>query len=244
MAAVLAVALGMSCPGRAHAGDLTGKTSALDTILFFSGVDLWRHGTFAHAGALWSPGGLDRDGFVLKASGGAGTYRYRSDGLSTDVTGHALSFSLLPGWRFRQGAFILTGFAGLEVQRHDLSPDDASNSLRGTSTGIRGIAELWYEPTQSSMIAADISATNIGPSYSGKAAAGLRVFERFYFGPEISGFSFDNSYRQIRIGAHVTALKNGPYEWSAGAGWSRDSDEREGFYERLGLLMRFGNASL
>jgi hypothetical protein len=83
-----------------------------------------------------------------------------------------------------------------------------------------------------------MSATSIGPSYSARGALGWRLFERFYIGPEITGFSFDNSYRQLRIGAHITALTLGVFEWSAALGWSRDSDDREGIYGRLGLLMR------
>jgi hypothetical protein len=98
--------------------------------------------------------------------------------------------------------------------------------------------ELWYEPTPLTMMAADVSATSIGPSYSARGAFGWRVFDRFYFGPEMTGFAFDDNYRQFRIGAHLTALKTGAFEWSAGAGWSRDSDDREGIYGRLGLLMR------
>lgn len=237
VAAVWAAALGCACPGQTKAGDLT---VGADKILFFSGVDLWRNGAFTHAGGLWSPQGIDNEGFALKLSAGAGTYRYRSDALSSDITGHALSFSLLPGWRFKRDGFVVTGFAGLEIQRHDFSPDDTENTLRGTSVGVRGALELWYEPTSTSMISADVSATSIGPSYSARAAAGWRISDSFYIGPEIAGFAFDDSYRQLRLGAHVTAFKTGAFEWSAGAGWSRDSDHREGIYGRLGLLRRFG----
>jgi hypothetical protein len=221
--------------GAARAADLNFGAGK---FLFFSGLDLWRHGAFSHGGALWSAQGPDREGFVAKLAAGAGSYRYRSDRLRTDISGRVLSLSLLPGWRFKRGGFTLTGFAGFEWQRHSLAPDDPGSALRGSYAGIRGTAEIWYEPTATTMVAADISATSIGPSYSARGAFGWRMLDRFYLGPEIAAFAFDNNYRQWRIGAHVTALKAGAVEWSAAIGWSSDSDDRDGIYGRLGMLVR------
>ncbi|HVX98449.1 MAG TPA: cellulose biosynthesis protein BcsS [Pseudorhodoplanes sp.] len=232
-AAVCAAALSGVCAARA--ADLT---FGAEKFLFFSGLDLWRHGAFSYGGGLWAPEGIDQDGFVFKLAGGAGRYRYRSGALNADITGDALSFSTLPGWRFRRGAFIVTGFAGFEMQRHELTPDDVTSRLRGISAGIRGAIEGWYEPAPGSMIAADLSATSIGPSYSGRLAFGWLLFDRFYAGPEGTAFSFDGNYRQYRVGVHVTALQAGAFEWSGGLGWSRDSDDRKGLYARLGMLMR------
>jgi hypothetical protein len=233
----VALATAMGNFGVARAADLT---LGAERILFFSGIDLWRHGVFSHGGALWSAQGADREGFVAKVAAGAGTYRYRSDGLGTNISGRVMSLSLLPGWRFKRGSFTLTGFAGVEFQRHDLSPDDVTSALRGSYAGVRGAVEVWYEPSATTMIAVDASATNIGPSYSARGAFGWRVAERFYAGPEIAAFAFDNNYRQWRVGAHVTALKTGAMEWSAALGWSTDSDNRDGIYGRLGLLVRSG----
>ena len=170
---------------------------------------------------------------------GGGTYRYESGFLANaEVFGREFTASVLPGWRFRKDSFILPVFAGLDVQDHRLSPDDPSNKLRGTSAGFRGGFELWYEPNAGTMVSADVFSTMIGPSYSGHAAFGWRVFDRFYLGPEIQAFAYDNSYRQFRAGAHITAFKTETAEWSAGAGWARDSDHREGVYGRVGVLMR------
>lgn len=33
-------------------------------LLLFAGTDLWRDGHFLYGGLLWSPGGVDRDGFT------------------------------------------------------------------------------------------------------------------------------------------------------------------------------------
>jgi hypothetical protein len=46
-------------PGRAEAGGPNPPS-----FLLFAGTDLWRYGAFAYGGTLWSPGGVDADGFT------------------------------------------------------------------------------------------------------------------------------------------------------------------------------------
>jgi hypothetical protein len=207
--------------------------------LLFSTADLWRHGGFAHGGIVWSPGGVDNSGFALKLMLGGGVYRYISGALGdAEVSGRLLAASILPGWRFVQGKFIATIYAGLDIENHRLSPDDLSAGLRGGYAGLRLNAELWYEPTSFTMIAADGMVSTIGTSYNARLALGWRAFDRFYLGPEVQGFAAGDNYRQFRAGVHVTGLKTEMFEWSASAGWATDSDERDGLYGKLGLLLR------
>ena len=207
-----------------------------DTFLLFSGTDLWRHGSFSYGGMLWSPGGIDREGFTFKLLIGDGAYRYTS-GNTTVNAKQAVGFAL-PGWRFIVDGAIISVFAGLDAQHHRLTPYDPGSSLAGTHLGIRGAVEFWYEPDPQTMIAADASITSVGPSYSMRAAYGWRMFDAFYIGPEIAGFSSDDSYQQFRAGLHITGLKWRLLEWSAALGWATDSDDRDGLYGRIGLLVR------
>ena len=64
-----------------------------------------------------------------------------------------------------------------------------------------------------------------------------RHLRRLGVGPEVLA-SGDTSYRQFRFGAHVTSLRMGGYEFSAGAGWVTDTDKRDGVYGRIGVLVR------
>jgi hypothetical protein len=208
------------------------------TVLIFSGADLWREGGFLHGGILWSPQGLSDDGPVLKLLFGAGAYRYRSGALNdAEVTGRVFSASLMPGWRFKRGSFIVTLFAGLDMQDHSLSPDDPSSSLNGSLAGVRSGFELWYEPTARMMVSADASYSTIGGSYGGRVAMGWRVFNQIYLGPETAFFNC-NDYQQHRVGLHFTGFRSLDYELSAGVGYVKDSDARDGAYFRLGLLAR------
>jgi hypothetical protein len=159
-------------------------------------------------------------------------------GAMAAVTGRLFTGSILPGWRFVRGKLFVTFYAGLDLQNHTLTPDDPSAGLRGSYAGLRGNVELWYEPTTFTMVAADGSISTIGASYNARAAFGWKVFDRYYLGPEVQGFAAGDNYRQFRAGVHVTGLRTAMFEWSGALGWATDSDDRDGVYGKLGLLMR------
>lgn len=234
-AMVFAAAVGVCCVGVSTSPVRAGDDGA--HFLLFSGADLWRDGAFVHGGLLWSPGGFDREGFTLQAVISGGTYRYQSGALDVRVTGVEKSAQLMPGWRFKRDRLEIKIFAGLDIKNDITMPFDPSNRLHGTSAGARAAVDLWFEPTPSTMIAADVSLTSIATGYSARAAYGWRLQDWFYLGPEAQTFAC-LGYSQMRLGAHATALKTGPFEWSAAAGWAVDNDRRSGLYARLGVLMR------
>jgi hypothetical protein len=205
--------------------------------LYFSGADGWRNGIFAHAGVSWSPGGGEQEGFVLKFLAGGGGYRYWSGALRSEVDGVHYLASLTPGWRFKFDKLEITTFAGLDLQEHRLFPDDGANRLRGTHIGARLGADLWYEPFSQMMLSANISTSTIAWGFWTRAAAGWRVFDALWVGPEAHALG-DPTYRQFRLGMHGTALKTDRFEWSAGVGFVTDSDQRNGPYARIGVITR------
>jgi hypothetical protein len=237
VAAMLVAAGVMVCANGRPATAQDGQAAL--RFLLFSGADLWRYGGFVYGGMLWSPAGLDQPGFTLKLLTGTGVYRYRAGILdSVEVTGRQALGSILPGWRFKVAGFEITAYAGLDLQDHRADPDDPFARLRGGHTGLRTGADLWYEPFPGAvMLAANLSVSSIGRSYWARAAAGWRLMDRVWLGPEALALG-DESYRQVRLGLHATSLKTGRFEWSAGAGWVKDSDDRRGFYGRLGVLTR------
>lgn len=233
VAAVVATGSAVGGTTVAHADTTTDGEAT--HFLLHGGFDLWRNGGFGHGGLLWSPGGLNKEGFTLKLLLGGGTYRYRSG--ATEITGRQYLASALPGWRFKDGTIELTVFAGLDVQQHAFNPNDPANRLRGFNVGARGGFDLWFEPMPAAlMMTASVSASTIGKNIWVRGAAGIRAFD-LWLGPE-SVFCGDETYRQLRFGAHVTGLRTGIFEWSAGLGWVTDSDKRSGLYGRLGLLVR------
>jgi Cellulose biosynthesis protein BcsS len=232
VAAALAVCSVCVAADPARAGDDSAQ------FLLFSGADLWRDGRFLYGGLLWSPGGINNDGFTFRLLGSGGIYRYRSGALANaTVFGRETETQLLPGWRFKRGRLEVKVFAGLDVKQDATSPYDPSSRLQGTSLGVRGAVNLWFEPTPATMLSADASLTSIANGYTARLAYGWRLHDWFYLGPEAEAFACVG-YSQYRVGVHMTGMRTGDWEWSAAAGVSTDSDRRVGPYLRLGFLMR------
>jgi len=206
-----------------------------EKFLYFSGFDLWRSGGSFYGGVQWAPRGLNEDGFTLKLLLAEGSYRYLAG--NTSIRGTGLLASIMPGWRIKRGDFEIKLFAGLDLQNHRLSPDDPANGLRGNHAGLRVAADLWWEPTATLMFASSISGSTIGTTFGVRGAAGWRVMDRFWAGPEMET-SGDEVYRQYRIGAHLTSFKTAAFEWTLGAGYVEDNSHRSGLYGRISLLTR------
>lgn len=215
--------------------DILRGGTGTETFLYYSGFDLWRGGGSFYGGLQWAPGGLNDDGFTLKLLFAEGSYRYLSG--ARTVRGTGLLAAILPGWRIKRGNLEVKVFAGLDLQNHRTSPDDPASSLRGSHAGLRVNAEAWWEPTASVMFASSVSASTIGSSFGIRGAAGWRVLDRFWTGPEVEA-SGDPVYRQYRVGVHVTSFRMAAFEWSLGAGYVEDNSDRAGLYGRVSLLTR------
>ena len=68
-------------------------------------------------------------------------------------------------------------------------------------------------------------------------AGGWRAFETGWVGPEIA-MSSDRFSEQYRVGAHLTGLRTGAFEWSLAARYVQDSFRRTGMYGRISVLAR------
>jgi hypothetical protein len=214
-AASVAAALAFVCVSAVPAGAGNDDDDA-HTILF-SGRDIWFNGAFLNGGMLWSQSSLEEDGFLVKVLLSGGLYRYNAGDLGGErVIGEEFQVQVLPGWHVKRGSFEAKVFWGPEYPHHHLSPDDPGNRLRGGKLGLRFSAELWDEPTATTMIAADGSLSTIGGSNSARAAFGWKMLDQFYAGPETQVYGGDG-YAQWRLGIHVTSMKTGDAEWSAAA---------------------------
>ena len=188
VATSVAAAFIVCCVG-VSAGPVRARDDGV-RFLLFSGADLWRDDRFMHGSVLWSPGGLEREGFTLYALLSGGSYCYQSGALNNAwVTGTEEEIQLLPGWRFKRVALELKVFAGLDIKNDVAAPYDPSNRLHGTAAGVRAAVNLWFEPTPSTMIAADAALTSIATGYSARAAYGWKLNNWFYLGPEAQTFA-------------------------------------------------------
>ncbi len=167
-----------------------------------------------------------------------GRYSYNSSALQTKIDGTMLSGAALPGFRFVRNALTVGLFAGPVVQDYRLSPYDPGSRLRGLYVGAQLATDVWYQPTATIMAAVNGSLVSIGPTGYLRGALGYRVLDAMFVGPE-TAMLWCGNFQQLEVGAHLTGLHVGTSEWSAGAGWSMDSDRRSGPYLRLGVSAKY-----
>jgi len=213
----------------------------LPNYLLFAGTDLWRYALFLYGGMLWSPAGLNSGGFTLKLLLDGGNYTYKS-GPGSDIGATLWSAAALPGWRFWHDGLIVSLFAGPIAQDYRLVPNDPGSRLHGAYAGGQVAAEIWYQPSPATMASLNGEITSIGPTGSVRAAAGVRIFDRAFVGPEVKDIwccGAGSGYQELQLGLHVTALRIDTLEWSMAGGWGLDSDRRDGPYFRLGMNARY-----
>lgn len=235
VAAFMAAAAGVVCAAgqQATAGGLDDRS-----FLLFSGTDIWRYGDFLYGGFLWSPKGLDRDGFTFKMLLDGGAYSYVSGAPQQTIDGTKLSAAALPGWRFTRGALNVTVFAGPVVQDYRLTPNDPGSHLHGLYVGGETAVDVWYQPNAMTMAAFNGAIASIGPTGYAREAIGIRVFNRAFVGPEIEQI-WCADFEEIEFGAHLTGLRINSVEWSLASGFALTSDQRSGPYLRLGVNTRY-----
>lgn len=203
--------------------------------LLFGGYDLWRNGVSLYGGFEWSADAAAESGPVFRLFVSEALERYQSARFIyvSDIS----RASLLAGWRFKFGAFELKMLAGPDLEHRASTPDIRDKRWRGSHGGVRVALEGWAEPTPETMLACSFYATTVARSYGARLAAGWRMLDRFWLGPEMSGSS-DEFSRQTRVGLHLSGLQLAALEWSAAAGYVRDSFGRDGIYTRLGAALR------
>lgn len=154
------------------------------------------------------------------------------------MDGTLLSAAALPGWRATRDGISVGFYAGPVVQDYRLTPNDPGSRLRGLYGGAEFDGNIWFQLSPTMMATANASILSIGPTGSARAAAGWRLFEPFYVGPEAQEI-WCADYQQLRLGAHVTGFRIDGVEWSAASGWAVESDGRSGPYVRLGFNARY-----
>jgi hypothetical protein len=235
VAALVTATTVMACAAgnRATAGGLDDHS-----FLLFTGTDIWRYGGFLYGGFLWSPKGLDTEGFTFKTLLDGGAYSYVSGTLQQTVDGTKLSAAALPGWRFIRGGLNVAVYAGPVVQDYRLAPADPGSRLHGLYAGGEAAVDIWYQPSAMTMAAFNGAIASIGPTGYARGAIGVRVFDAAFVGPELEEI-WCADFEELEVGAHLTALRIHRVEWSMASGLALTSDQRSGPYLRLGVNTRY-----
>jgi hypothetical protein len=207
-----------------------------DRMMYFGGMDASKWSLGAHLGAQWAPAGFDRDGVILRFFWSENLERFTTDARLPAQYTQVSRVALLPGYMFRAGKVDVQLMAGVEYQGDYRVSNWPRASARG-QFGMRAVADIWWEPTRELMVQYALTGTTNDNGYTTRIAAGWRLFDAFWIGPEAT-LSRDYFSKQTRVGGHLTGLRTGSYEWSFAAGFVHDNFQREGLYARFGIMLK------
>lgn len=211
----------------------------LKTVLFGS-LDAGRSGFVTLGVKQTLSGPLDRSGFVSLATVGYGGTPAKTavETASGSVVRPTTQTSAMIGYQWALDRVFLAGFVGPEVDAQQ--PVTLGDIPRASHPrlGVRFQGELWAHPTESTLLVGTVVAGSARGSLWTRTALGYRLWDNVFVGPEAS-LSITDSYREWRLGGHVTGLQLGRVSVGLSAGWRRDQDAgHEGAYVNLSAYVR------
>lgn len=194
----------------------------------FGSVDVGRS-LFLTTGAKQTlVGPLHRTGFVVMEATGIGFTRERFGGeASLPALRFTTQSSVMIGHQWSMNGLFLAAFIGPELQHEQLTVAGRIYRFSQPQYGARAQFELWANPTADTLLTATVVAGSARTSLYGRASAGYRLFGGVYAGPEV-GTYLTESYRETKVGAHVTGMKWGILEGRVSGGWTVTDDKRPG----------------
>jgi hypothetical protein len=210
----------------------------------WTGVDFAPDAYYVYLGAVTGLNAQDintQSGWLLRGDVGFGEYDYDTvfpGPVNTNVEGDVFAGDILIGYRHNFGNGHITAYLGGDLQNHDLSPDDASNSVDGGEGGVKGQIELKASPATNVNVGAIGSYSSAFDTYWSRFDASYD-FGAFSLGPEIS-FLGNEEYHQFRAGAAASDIDIGFANARLYVGHASTSDRGDdGIYGGLGFSKDF-----
>lgn len=195
-------------------------------IVPFASVDVGRS-VFVTAGlkqALTGP--LDRQGYVALESLGYGLTRERGDAALGSIIRHTLQTSSLVGYQFSTHGVFVGAFVGPEITWEQVTFDGVIARWSEPRLGARVQGEIWAHPTSDTLVTGTVVAGTTQGSVWARGSAGYRLTGHLFLGPEASLYMTD-TYREVRVGAHVTGASLGRIDLRLSAGVQSQDDDRK-----------------
>ena len=197
--------------------------------MLFASVDAGRS-VFVSGGSKQTlTGPLDRTGFVLMEATGFGITRERSwqDGLDLPAIRLTTQSSVLLGHQWSMNGLFLTAFLGPELLHEQLTVAGQAFAFSKPQYGVRGQVELWANPTRDTLLTTTLVAGSARANLWARGSAGYRVAGNLFLGPELTTYVTE-TYRETKVGGHLTGLELGLLQGRLSAGWTTSDDRRTG----------------
>ena len=156
---------------------------------------------------------------------------------SGSTTSQRIALSVLGGYEWVTPGTSVSGFIGAQVRRDDfiLRLPDAPAS--GTSVGFAGAFNLYTRPTTDTIAHVFASYASVRNSYFARARSGW-AFGEGYIGPEIGALG-DDTFSQLRIGAHASGWKIADLQFGVSAGFVQNARGTGGVYGAIDVRAGF-----
>jgi hypothetical protein len=102
-------------------------------------------------------GDMAKDAFLLRTYGSLAAFQYASTAVAGTVDGALWQLDLMPGYQFVRGSATFGGYAGFDYQEARLSPNDPTNKVSGTATGVKVEGHVYYYADAKQPIEASLS---------------------------------------------------------------------------------------
>jgi hypothetical protein len=199
------------------------------------GVDFSPSSKALFGGVVYALNGdLSRDGFLVRTSVGLGEYDRRFlSGDTSDVSFQ--NASALVGYQHTADGVHVAFFIGPDFVHNG---SGASADVRGSSWGVRGLAEVDVPVSPDFNLNTWATYTTIENQYYLQGRGLYRPSDRFKIGPEAAILGGD-TWKQHRVGGHAAfAIPVGEIGVSVGHAWNSRSDAKNGVYANAILSIR------
>jgi outer membrane immunogenic protein len=234
---------------RPAAASADEEDSQKETVAIDGGITYTKpYSLYGDFSILWGPGGLDNSGFRVRLGTIDGAYSFlQNTTFGPRIFGNSEEGSGMIGYEFVQGATTLLLMTGVEYvtssspnpQNDTTNTANPANPVPGTAFGSKSLLELYSNPTDKTMVQAELTYSTAFRQYYeqfqiGYAALGPEI----YIGPEAI-FLGDENFDQYRIGAFVSGIKIGKVELGFSGGYLKDRAQGSGWFVGSDFYVQF-----
>jgi hypothetical protein len=220
------------------------SSGPVETVAINAGFTLTNpYSAYGDFALLWAPTkeGLDKSGFRVRFETADGAYSYIDAPVPLRVYGFGDEFSLLFGYEFfnASGNTSLLLMGGSNVEQNRVNAFDPINPVQGTEFGYKAHAELYSNPTTTTMISGEASYSTAFKAYYSQFEVGYALFKpEVFVGPYMAMLG-DEHYSQWRLGGSINGLKFGKLELGLYGGYLHDRDQGNGVFGGVTTYVRF-----
>jgi hypothetical protein len=194
--AALLVVIGVNAAGAAD------KPQAYEVD---AGFDVAPQSLYWYTAAIAAVNGdIAKSGFLLRTYGSIAAFEYATTAVAGTVDGELWQVDVMPGYQFVRGNATFGGYAGVDFQQARLSPNDPTNQVNGSATGVKVEGHVYLYADAKQPIEASLAGqySTAFDTYYAELRVGARLIDKLFVGPDAS-VDGDTGYDAQRLGGYA-----------------------------------------